>query len=233
MIVRWARVDCVLWLFVFWQSNLATFSEWLRLMWDFWDVFSGNVVVFHGGCVVFQASTSGSSPKPIPDLNNLDAALHELGMLSTLTDSRREYLKELNNKRPVLNLVEMNTRYVSSISIGLRKKAIHSYGHLRVKPYVIPRQREERHRTRSENSDVCETSTSLVASVIDAVVSVATDDVQSSIKKSKSLENVHLEQSEAPNPQPEVELVSTCIQKLKMAEWQTALAGNVPSSLLI
>lgn len=141
-------------------------------------------------------------------------------MLSTLTESRREYLKELNNKRPVLNLVEMNTRYVSSVSIGLRMKSVHPHGHLRVKPYIIPRQREERHRTRSENSDICESSTSLVASVIDAVVSVAADEVQTSIKKSKSLENVHLEQNKIDNipTQPEVELVSTCIQKLKMAE---------------
>lgn len=139
-------------------------------------------------------------------------------MLSTLTDSRRDYLKELNSKRSVLNLVEMNTRYVSSVSIGLRMKSIHPHSHLRVRPYIVPRQREERHRTRSENADVSEASTSLVASVIDAVVSVATDEVQSSIKKSKSLENVHLEEKIELQSQPEVELVSTCIQKLKMVE---------------
>lgn len=140
-------------------------------------------------------------------------------MLSSLTDARREYL---NSKKSLLNLVEMNSRYVSSVSIGLRMKSIHPHGQLRMKPYVIPRPREERHRTRSENSDGLESNTSLVASVIDAVVSVATDEVQN-IKKSKSLENVHLEEKAeetfvSKKSQPEVELVSTCIQKLKMVE---------------
>lgn len=141
-------------------------------------------------------------------------------MLSTLTESRKDYLRELNAPRPVLNLVEMNTRFVSSVSIGLRMKSVTT--HSRVKPYTIPsRYRgEERHRTRSENADVNEPlNTNLVASVIDAVVSVATDEVQNSIKKSKSLENVHLEHPNVEKSSiPEVELVSTCIQKLKMAE---------------
>lgn len=166
-----------------------------------------------------QPSTSKASTSqvPVPQLNELDSALHELGMLSTLTESRRDYLQELSAKRPVLNLVEMNTRFVRSVSIGLRMKPVTTHIH-RMKPYAIPsRQRgEERHRTRSENADIIEaTGTSLVASVIDAVVSVATDEVQN-MKKSKSLENVHLE-TEKPAV-PEVELVSTCIQKLKMAE---------------
>lgn len=141
-------------------------------------------------------------------------------MLSTLTESRKDYLRELNAPRPVLNLVEMNTRFVSSVSIGLRMKSVTT--HSRVKPYTIPSRNrgEERHRTRSENADVNEPlNTNLVASVIDAVVSVATDEVQNSIKKSKSLENVHLEHPNVEKSSiPEVELVSTCIQKLKMAE---------------
>lgn len=167
-------------------------------------------------CFCLQASTSSANTESIAELSDLDAALHELGMLSTLTDSKREYLKELNNKRSVLSLCEMNKRYVSSVSIGLRMKSVSTTGaRLRLKPYEIPR-REERHRTRSENSDISESSTSLVASVIDAVVSVAADEIQNSIKKSKSLENVHLESTK--ETQPEVELVSTCIQKLKMAE---------------
>lgn len=118
----------------------------------------------------------------------------------------------------------MDSRYVSSVSIGLRMKSVHPHGQFRVKPYYIPR-REERHRTKSENSDSFETNTSLVASVIDAVVSYATEEVQN-IKKSKSLENINLDAKNNKNinvnkitqQQPEVELVSTCIQKLKMVE---------------
>lgn len=166
-----------------------------------------------------EASTSKATQASVPELTELDSALHELGMLSSLTESRKDYLRELTAKRPVLNLVEMNTRFVSSVSIGLRMKPVTS--HLRMKPYAIPvRPRgEERHRTRSENADVPEApGTNLVASVMDAVVSVPTDEVQSSIKKSKSLENVHLEDPNEQATLPEVELVSTCIQKLKMAE---------------
>lgn len=149
------------------------------------------------------------------EMNELDAALDELGMLSTITNSRKVYLNEMHPRKSLINLVEMNTRYVRSVSIGLRMKSIPT--HFRVKPYVVPRQREERIRTRSENADI-ESNKNLVASVIDAVVNAATDEVQTSIKKSKSLENVHLEQKNEVQTQPEVELVSTCIQKLKMAE---------------
>lgn len=164
--------------------------------------------------LLFKASTSNAKTNSIAEINELDVALDELRMISNLNSTKRSYYK---HKGSFLNLVEMDSRYVSSVSIGLRMKSIHPHGQLRMKPYVIPRPREERHRTRSENSDVIETNTSLVASVIDAVVSVATDEVQN-IKKSKSLENVHLEDKCEQISQPEVELVSTCIQKLKMAE---------------
>lgn len=167
-----------------------------------------------------KASTSSSKPNSITEINELDVALEELSMLSTTNRRITSTAKTRNymNHKNLLNLIEMDSRYVSSVSIGLRMKSIHPHGQFRMKPYVIPRPREERHRTRSENSDVLETNTSLVASVIDAVVSVATDEVQN-IKKSKSLENVHLEDKSETQYQPEVELVSTCIQKLKMAEW--------------
>lgn len=165
---------------------------------------------------LLQASTSKTNLTPVPvrELNALDSALQELGMLSTLTDARLEYLPEMRAKRQVLNLVELNTRYVSN-STELRMKSWVRNNH-RLKPYSIPvRSRgEERHRTRSENADVIDfTEVNLVTPVIDPVVNVATEEVQN-MKKSKSLENVHLD-----NPMlPEVELVSTCIQKLKMVE---------------
>lgn len=161
---------------------------------------------------MFKASTSSSKPNSIKEIKDLDATLGELRTLSNLT--KKGFYCDENY------ILELDSRYVSSVSIGLKMKSIHPHKQFRMNPYVIPRSREERHRTRSENADVVEKTEkncSLVASMIDAVVSEATDEVQN-IKKSKSLENVHLDEKCEPQSQPEIELVSTCIQKLKMAE---------------
>ncbi|GLV34753.1 hypothetical protein CBL_09234 [Carabus blaptoides fortunei] len=62
-----------------------------------------------------EASTSTASAAAPLELNELDSALHELGMLSTLTESRKDYLRELNGPRPVLNLFSQITLFANPI----------------------------------------------------------------------------------------------------------------------
>lgn len=74
-------------------------------------------------------------------LASLDSALNELGMLSTTTNSRKEYLTEIKTQN-YLNMLTINTRYVSNVSIGFRVRP--STPHVRYKPYQMPQ--KERHR---------------------------------------------------------------------------------------
>lgn len=74
-------------------------------------------------------------------LTTLNSALNELGMLATGTTSRKEYLTEIRTQN-YLNMLTMNTRYVSSVSIGFRVRP--SAPHVRYKPYQMPQ--KERHR---------------------------------------------------------------------------------------
>lgn len=74
-------------------------------------------------------------------LTTLNSALNELGMLATGTNSRKEYLTEIRTQN-YLNMLTMNTRYVSSVSIGFRVRP--SAPHVRYKPYQMPQ--KERHR---------------------------------------------------------------------------------------
>lgn len=149
-------------------------------------------------------------------LNELDSALHELGMLATCTNSRQEYLREIQN-RQVLNMLTINTRYVSNVSIGFRVRPVTP--HVRYKPYSMPK-REERHRTKSENNDANE-STNLIKSILEDKVSSTLDEL-SNLKKAKSLESVVLENTSNISLGhiniPEVEVVSSCIEKLKVHE---------------
>ncbi|RZC04998.1 hypothetical protein BDFB_006642 [Asbolus verrucosus] len=152
---------------------------------------------------------------PSPCLGGLDSALQQLGMLATSTDSRREYLKEIRQK-PYLNMVRINTRYVSNVSIGFRVRPLTP--HVRYKPYTI----RERHRTRSENND-SDKDASLVKAVVDDVIESSMDLVQ--LKKAKSLESIVAENNPNVDLQniniencPELEVVSNCIQNLKVAE---------------
>lgn len=71
----------------------------------------------------------------------LNSALNELGMLATGTNSRKEYLTEIRTQN-YLNMLTMNTRYVSSVSIGFQVRP--SAPHVRYKPYQMPQ--KERHR---------------------------------------------------------------------------------------
>jgi len=151
-------------------------------------------------------------------LSGLDAALHELGMLSAVTESRQDYLREQKQRhcipnRPALNVLHINTRYVTSVAVGQRKGPT-----VRHRPYPGPCwSREERTRTKSENSDVdldCHYGIAL-SSVPSQLLEV------SSLHKSRSMEsvtvNVSDEESACP-PMQEVESVSSKIQQLQVNE---------------
>ncbi|XP_017780153.1 PREDICTED: uncharacterized protein LOC108565262 [Nicrophorus vespilloides] len=144
-----------------------------------------------------------------PKLNELDSALQELGMLSSCSNSRQEYLREIQN-RPILSI---NTRYVSNVSIGFRVRPVTP--RIRFKPYNFTK-REERHRTRSENNDNSSESVSIVKTVLDDTMNITFEEI-SQLKKAKSLESIVLE-SGGEFKTPEVEIVSDCIEKLKVNE---------------
>jgi hypothetical protein len=84
------------------------------------------------------------TPRHHMNLENLDKALHDLGMLSAITEARREYLKESKTNCGVMRL---NTRYVSNVTVGYCMRRMTNKN--RLCPYVLP----VRHRTKSENSD--------------------------------------------------------------------------------
>lgn len=130
------------------------------------------------------------------NLSPLDRSLHELGMLSAITDSRHQYLKELRRKtmdstmkRCAFHILQINSNYVENISpckINTSKRM--SY---RVKPYhmpvnkLFPVQNEvtnERTRTKSENSDNGNENLEVKDNEIVANVGLF---------KSKSLENIN------------------------------------------
>ncbi|KAK9732173.1 hypothetical protein QE152_g13012 [Popillia japonica] len=151
--------------------------------------------------------------KSPPRLNEIDTALHELGMLSTCTNARREYLRE-NRNTEMLNMLTINTKYISNVSIGFRVRPITP--HVRYKPYNVPK-REERHRTRSENNDCNDnTNTNLVQAIIENTIETV-DDI-SQLKKAKSLESIIGDKDiDLANVKlPEVEIVSNFIEKLKV-----------------
>lgn len=148
-----------------------------------------------------------------PCLSELDSALNELGMLASGIESREEYLCEFRNKK-YTNMLMINTRYVSNVSIGCRTKPVAS--HVRYKPYKLPK---ERHRTRSENND--KETVDIVKNVIDDCLDSSLDEIRY-LKKAKSLESIIAETAQAPDcglsKPSEVEVVSKSIQNLKVKE---------------
>jgi hypothetical protein len=151
-------------------------------------------------------------------LSGLDAALHELGMLSAVTESRQDYLREQKQRycipsRPALNVLHMNTRYVTSVAVGRRNGPT-----VRHKPYPVPCWgREERTRTKSENYDV-----DLDSHYGITLSSVPTQLLEiNSLHKSRSMESVTINVSDdesASPPMQEVESVSSKIQQLQVKE---------------
>ncbi|XP_030754287.1 uncharacterized protein LOC115881067 [Sitophilus oryzae] len=151
---------------------------------------------------------------PATSLNRLDSALSELGMLAASTNSRQEYLTEIRTKN-YLNMLTINTRYVSNVSIGFQVRP--STPHVRYKPYNI--NTKERHRTRSENNDA-ETS-SLAQKLVEDCITDSIAEI-SQLKKAKSLESVIAESGQSKDLSNisfgELEQVSDGVQKLKVVE---------------
>lgn len=149
------------------------------------------------------------------NLDNLDKALHDLGMLSAITEARRDFLRDSKTN---FNVMRLNTRYVSNVTVGYCMKRTTTKN--RLCPYVLP----VRHRTKSENSDAigseadtCEVKHSMFEP------STSTRDVfdcvKSPAKRCQSLENLNLS-VEQPGPaiSPDLDCVSTQIQKLQVDE---------------
>lgn len=156
--------------------------------------------------------------------NNLDKALHDLGMLSTITEARREYLCETKSTYGVMRL---NTRYVSNVTVGYCMKRNSTKN--RLCPYVLP----IRHRTKSENSDLSGNSDnadygydSKNSHVHEPSTSGYNKDLfgdnilKCTTKRCQSLENLNLsiESQTELDTSPELECVSTRIQKLQVDE---------------
>ncbi|XP_060522724.1 uncharacterized protein LOC132699823 [Cylas formicarius] len=151
-----------------------------------------------------------------PCQSQLDSALHELGMLASSTNSRREYLNEVKTSN-YLNMLTINTRYVSNVSIGFRVRP--TVPHARFIPYKVPHR--ERHRTKSENNDSDATST-LAQVIVDECISESFAEV-TQLKKAKSLESLVAANETDANgvrfgSHIELDKVSDSIQNLKVAE---------------
>lgn len=168
-------------------------------------------------------------------MDTIDAALHELGMLGSVTDARLQYLQEISK---CSRIIQTNSRYVTNVSCGFRIKPACDYN--RVKPYTVRNKnredrlsvtaggyREERPRTRSENADAppvagITIAPFIVETVVDMAIdlskkaSTSVDKKRIGLKKSKSLENVRIENDNASQPSHEMEFVSSRIQRLKM-----------------
>ncbi|XP_066140527.1 uncharacterized protein [Euwallacea fornicatus] len=161
---------------------------------------------------------SNSGEMESKPLSTLDTALNELGMLSSSTNSRKEYLTEIRTQN-YLNMLTMNTRYVSSVSIGFRVRP--TVPHVRYKPYQMPP--KERHRTRSENNDV-ETASNIAQKLVEDCISESIVEI-SQLKKAKSLESVVAEGGENRDlkkihfgSHSDLEQVSDAVQKLNVRE---------------
>ncbi|KAJ8923225.1 hypothetical protein NQ315_001780 [Exocentrus adspersus] len=148
-----------------------------------------------------------------PCLSELDSALNELGMLANSVKSREEYLSEIQNKK-CPNMLTINTRFVSRVSVGYRKRLCAS--HVRYKPYDSPK---ERHRTKSENND--KETAEIVKNAIDDCIDSSLDEIRY-LKKAKSLESIIAETAQVADCETakpsEVEVVSKSIQNLRVKE---------------
>lgn len=151
------------------------------------------------------------------NLDNLDKALHDLGMLSAITEAPREFLRE---NRSNLNVMRLNTRYVSNVTVGYCMKRTTTKN--RLCPYVLP----IRHRTKSENSDVVGGEASdpceFKSSIFEPSTSNCTTmfEGKSPAKRCQSLENLNLSVEPPPGSEisPDMDCVSNRIQKLQVDE---------------
>ncbi|CAK1555900.1 unnamed protein product [Leptosia nina] len=155
-----------------------------------------------------------SKPRSRMNLDNLDKALHDLGMLSAITEARREYLKESKSNYSVMRL---NTRYVSNVTVGYCMKRTNK---TRICPYVLP----VRHRTKSENSDVIASemidSSDFKFSILEPSTSGGRENNDKNTKRCQSLENLNLviDPPLKADTSPDMECVSSQIQNLQVDE---------------
>ncbi|ENN77801.1 uncharacterized protein LOC109536774 [Dendroctonus ponderosae] len=159
----------------------------------------------------------GNEVEPKP-LTALDSALNELGMLAASSNSRKEYVTEIKTQN-YLNMLTINTRYVSNVAFGFRVRP--SAPHVRYKPYQLPL--KERHRTKSENNDVDGTST-LAQRIVEDCISESIVEI-AQLKKAKSLESLVADGNEnidlksiRYSSHSDLELVSDGVQNLKVGE---------------
>lgn len=150
------------------------------------------------------------------NLDSLNKSLHDLGMLSAITEARRDYLRETKTN---LGVMRYNTRYVSNVTVGYcMKRTTHKN---RLCPYLVP----IRHRTKSENSDAIAGDASqngcdFKNGFLEPSTSGHCRDTN---KRCQSLENLNLlvEPPPATEISPEMDRVSTQIQKLQVDEWHS------------
>lgn len=146
------------------------------------------------------------------NLDTLDRALHDLGMLSSVTEARREYLHESKSEHCMMRL---NTRYVSNVTVGYCMKRATTKN--RLCPYMLP----ARHRTKSENSEAagCEAELREQPGLLEPSTSSCLLPAAQT-KRCQSLENLNLS-AEPPGvstTSQDMDCVSTQIQKLQVDE---------------
>lgn len=160
----------------------------------------------------------------LPD--SIATSLNELGVLA-IGHKPPKYLREIQNRRNQSpTILNMDNRFVLNVSGSERKQALRHRAFyiplVRHHPYInSANKRDERPRTRSENNDdvMAGPSTShhqLVAGHDDYNVEELSE---IGLKKSKSLENMLAElgfKFGEADQHPELEIVSDCIEKLKM-----------------
>ncbi|XP_063537320.1 uncharacterized protein LOC134746729 [Cydia strobilella] len=157
------------------------------------------------------------NPRCHMNLDNLDKALHDLGMLSAITEARRDYLHESNSN---YGMMRLNTRYVSNVTVGYCMKRVTNKN--RLCPYVLPM----RHRTKSENSDAIATNMAdsgrdYLNTLLEPSTSGCSnnDSAKCPAKRCQSLENLNISVEPQSSPDtPELDGVSTRIQKLQVDE---------------
>ncbi|XP_044759044.1 uncharacterized protein LOC123316851 [Coccinella septempunctata] len=148
-----------------------------------------------------------------PQLNDLDSALEELGMLASSTNSRNEYLKEIS-AYPCSSTLKINTKYISNVMIACGKYKTKS--HSRFMPYMT----RVRNRTKSENNDnecfglqkVLNDSLNSVENFAELKKAKSLESIVNENKEHKDFNNIHFDNL------PELETVSECIQNLKFGE---------------
>lgn len=154
---------------------------------------------------------------PKMSIPNLDEALNELGMLSTVTNSRKEYLyeqlKKCNPNNYSLDRFLVTSQYSKELNGKYKKQSIHS----RYMPYytIFNNQLLKRNRTKSESSDIEVPNDKCSDSV------PCLSDGDKTLKKSKSMENILNKETEniikiKPTQNQELDNVSRKIRELQM-----------------